>query len=126
MRQIIDPRLRMAIPEVWQTTCIIQNGVTTLNAANQPVVTDYEDIPDMVNLQCRMAPFITLRPDDAQIRDQAVTENLSRRNLKLNSYRPAIKQDMFCLVDGDRYRIVGIEHDGSKFSTRLHLELIEP
>jgi hypothetical protein len=73
-----------------------------------------------------MAPFITLRPDDTQIRDQAVTENLKRRNCKLNSYQPTIVNDMFCLIDGDNYRIVGTEHDGCHFSTRLHLELIAP
>ena len=126
MRQIIDSRLRIAIPEVWPSRCTIRTPTTSVNAANQPVITGYASVAGMINLECRMAPFITLRPDDTQIRDQQVTENLNRRNLKLNSYQPTIVNDMYALIDGVNFKVVGVEHDGSHFSTRLHLELIAP
>jgi len=126
MRQIFDSRLRTAIPEVWPSRCTIRTATVTVNAANQPVITGYTSVARMINLECRMAPFITLRPDDTQIREQAVTENLNRRNCKLNSYQPTIVNDMYCLIDGVNYKIVGVEADGSHFSTRLHLELIAP
>ncbi len=126
MRQLIDSRLRMAIPEVWPSRVTIRTATVTVNAANQPVITGYADVPGKINIECRMAPFITLRPDDSQIRDQVITENLSRRNLKLNAFMPDIVNDMNALVDGVAYKVVGVEADGSSFSTRLHLELITP
>jgi len=126
VRQILDSRLRIAIPEMWPSRVTIRTATVSVNAANQPVITGFTSVAGMIDLEARMAPFIVLRPDDTQIREQAVTQDLKRRNCKLNSYQPTIVNDMYALIDGTNYKIVGVEPDSCHFSTRLHLELITP
>lgn len=127
MSRVIDPRLRGAIPEHWESLCTIQDAVSVENAVHEFIPTGaYTDVQGMVNIPCRIGPLITVRPTSAEVPQDTVTGQVVRRQLKLNGYFPGITVLQQAVVDGVAYPINGVESDGSKFSTRLYLEVVEP
>jgi hypothetical protein len=113
------------MPEMWPSRVTICIGTGITNAANQFVLTGYAIVAGLNDLECRMSSFIQVRPDDTEIRDQAGTTLISERNCKINGFFPTIVGDQYADVDGVMYKVVGVENDSQKFSTRLHLETIQ-
>ncbi len=127
MRQLIDPRLRSAIPDHWPDKCTIVQVLYRTTESNQQIPRGFVPVAGMVDIPCRIGPIIEVRPSDDEIRVTNVIEQYRRRQLKLNKYLPQIvPREMQALVDGVYYPIRGLEHDGSKFTTRLKLEVITP
>lgn len=131
VRRLIDPRLRNAIQEHWPSRCTIYQIAITLDAANQPIPTT----PTLVlrPVECRIGPLILIRPSDAEIRDQKVTEVYAHREIKLNGYYPQITPHYMNAsvttapsTTPEVWHIVGVEEDGNKFSTRIRVEVIKP
>lgn len=124
---ILDPRLRVAIPEHWPSTCTIQTVNTTVSASNEPVPSGATDVSTLKNIPCRIGPRIEVSVSDNEQRSDRVLEQFNRRQAKLNGYFPQIvPRLMQAVVDGVVYGIRGVEHDSERFSTRLNLENVEP
>lgn len=126
-RPLIDPRLRPMMDEMYPSRCTIRQVTYTVTSANQRIASGATDVPGMVNLPCRLAPIIFVRPTADEIRDSKIQESYDRTQIKINRYLPSIEQrDMYALVDGVIWPIRGVEADSSDFSTRLKLERIRP
>lgn len=130
MRAIIDPRLRASLDNFYESRCTIQLAQYVQTAANQKVLDPAQpwvNVVGMVNLLCRLSPLIEIRPTDNEQRSADMLSKTRARQCKLQDYFPAIQvRDMRAVVDGEAYSIVGVEHDGSKFTTRLRLEILLP
>lgn len=127
MRQILDSRLRVGIPEHWPSLCTIRSVNYTLTASQQRVKGGVSTVAGMINIPCRIAAFIETRMTDDERRTNNVLAKIIRRTLKLNGYFPTIDtRRMVAVVDGTTYEIRGVEHDSEKFSTRLRLEILTP
>jgi len=101
------------------------------DAANQPIPGN----PTLLvgNVECRIGPLILIRPTDAEVRDQKITENYAHREVKINKYLPQILPSLTEIEVWtpphqviERWHIVGVEEDGNKFSTRVRVEVIKP
>jgi hypothetical protein len=101
------------------------------DAANQPI----PGIPKLLveNVECRIGPLILIRPTDAEVRDQKITENYAHREVKINKYIPEILPSVTEITvwtppnqRTETWHIVGVEEDGNKFSTRVRVEVIKP
>jgi hypothetical protein len=127
VRDLIDPRLRTAIPEMWPSFCTIMSNIVVLDPANQPIPGVPTVVPGMKNIECRVSPLFLIRPDDKEIRGDAETTTILQREIKLNGYYPFIQpHTMQAVVGNESYHIVGVESDGNNFSTRMRVEIIRP
>jgi len=65
-----------------------------------------------------------LRIQATEVRALAEIMDKGLRHCLLNDYYPAITADLWALVDGVTYDILGVEHDSQKQMTRLQLQLV--
>ena len=129
MKQILlDPRLRTTIDGAFTSRCTIATPDFTLNVAKQKVPDgNFTTVSGLSNLACRIGPLIELRPTDTERRGAEVSKLITVRQCKLNGYFPSIVANThFAQVDDVDYPIIGVEHDGNRFSTRLRLEVVTP
>ncbi len=129
MKQILlDNRLRAAIDGAFTSRCTIATPDFTTNAAKQKVPDgNFTTVSGLANLACRISPLIELRPTDTERRGTEVIKLITVRQCKLNGYFPSIVADThYAQVDGTNFPIIGVEHDGNRFSTRLRLQVVTP
>ena len=128
MRPIINTgRLQTSMGDFYPSRCTIATQLYTTNAANQLVPSGEAPIGGLVNISCRLGPLIRERPTDLERRGSDVSSLKTSRQCKLNGYFPQIVANtMVAQVDDISYSIVGVEHDGSRFTTRLRLEIVTP
>ena len=124
VRQLIDKRLRNAIPDFWPSLCTIQSKVYAFSGSNQLAPVAYNDI--YVDIPCRLAPRFIGRVEYDEKRSDRMTTDYNQRELMLNAYLPDIQvRDQVATVDGVTYQIRGIDNDGQKFLTRLRVEIVD-
>jgi len=128
MKQILlDPRLRTTIDGAFTSRCTIATPGFTTTVAKQKIPGTPVPVSGLSSIACRIGPLIELRPTDTERRGAEVVKLVQVRQCKLNGYFPTIIANQhLAQVDGTDFPIIGVEHDGNRFSTRLRLQVITP
>lgn len=120
MRQIVDPRFRASLPNQWPSLCTIQQKLTTLSDANQPIQSGVLNIlTGLVDIPC----LLSLRKANEK-RDHEVESKYRRGVCRLNGYfiNEVISRSMLAVVDGVVWQIRGVDFDSLNLYTLLELE----
>ena len=128
MRQLLDPRLSRELTDDFPDLCTIKLKNLATSPSGQPLPAG-EPIPidGMIDIPCRIGPLILVRPTDKEIRGIKITSQYENRQCKLNGYFPAIDPfSMVATVNDREYDIMGLEHDGNRFSSRMTLQRLLP
>lgn len=127
MRSLIDPRLRSHLLNHYTSRCTLATVTYSTTTSGQKVRSGNSPISGLVHIPCQLGPIIEIRPTDNQLRSDPITEVQKQRQCKLLGYFPmAVPYAMEAIVDGEVFRIDGVEADSVKFSTRLRLEVVKP
>jgi hypothetical protein len=124
---LFDSRLLSQLDRHYESSCTIQSVIFTSDNANQDVISSTPDVAGMTLIPCRIGPLIEIRPTDDELRSSDIRARRVERQCKLLGYYPGIiPREMQAVVDGVTYPIRGVEHDGSRMTTRLRLEILTP
>lgn len=77
--------------------------------------------PNLVDMECRFAPLIEVRPSGGEVVGPIVTTTTTEKMVSLKTYRPEITERDKLRVDGIDYDVLKVEHDGSMAYTRLRI-----
>lgn len=112
--------------ERFTSLCTIQRPPGTTNAQGGQDLdpTHYIDVPGLVNIPCKAAPLVILRPsaaDETKLADY--TEEGNQQQVVLSGYFPQIQQQDQAVVDGVIYDIVSVQSDSEHIMTRLGTQI---
>ncbi len=124
---LIDARLKKHIIQHWPSRCTIKTVNYTVTSSNQKLASSYSDVVGMVDIPCRLAPFIETRITDTERRTTQVETKQVQRTCKLSGYYPQIDtRRMVAVIDAIVYSIRANEPDSESLSTRIRLEILTP
>lgn len=125
---LVHPKFRNNIPSHWPSRCTIKSITTVYSQAHQKLPSAYVNVTGLVDIECRLAPFIETRITDDEYRRNDLTSEVKRRTAKLNgNYATQINPvTMVAVIDNIRYSITAVETDSEGFSTRIKLEIVTP
>lgn len=109
----------------YKSLCTIQQPNISVDGAGGQLYTPATNVPGLVNIPCMKAPTSPVRVQATEMK--ALEDIMSKVPLHvlLNGYYPAITPDLWALVDGVQYDIIGVESDSQSQMTRLELQLVE-
>jgi SPP1 family predicted phage head-tail adaptor len=116
-RGIVHPALLARVrPGFYPSLCTVQE-LTAVQDEYGEEIQSYVDVPNHVDIACRIAPRSSREQREAQ---QVYAE--ATHHVALGGHYPAILPAMRVLVDGLAYAIEGPpQHDGNQQMTRLYV-----
>jgi hypothetical protein len=110
----------------WPSLCTIQT-ITYINTPGQRVPSGGTDVPNLIDIPCRIASLREAMPSDVEKMSATVISMSRQRKVYLDGYYPTIQAGtMRAVVDGVPYLIRGVDSDSERVFTRLFLEIILP
>jgi hypothetical protein len=121
---LIDSMLKL-VDGFYKSVGAVQTGSNTKVGAQ--VTSNWTNVAGLEAVPCRVAPLIEDRPASREDRREYATVGRTELHIALRGYYPTINSSGHrFLVDGVRYNITAVEHDGNKKRTRLRVELVKP
>jgi hypothetical protein len=84
----------------------------------------WEDVSDLVGIDCSIAPFDTEHPSRQEAKIETMTYLAVSHHVLLRGYFPEISAAMRAMVDGVAYDIQAVESDSQQTMTRLRLNRV--
>jgi hypothetical protein len=103
--------------------CTIQQSVVAQDADGAPQYTPPTNVAGLINIPCMNAPLSADAVQATEVRDLEEIQSKGLRHVLLMGYYPQITADLWALVDGVTYDIMGVESDSQTSQTRLKLQL---
>lgn len=106
----------------FPSLCTIQvtSGAQDVDSGNW--VQAYSNLTAHVNIACRVGPLVIDRPSTEVSRREGQEIRYKDLHALLQGYYPLVRMTMYALIDGYRYRIDNIQHDGNHLTTRFRIQ----
>lgn len=125
MNQNLTYEFDQVIPGVeliglFSSLCTIQQRTNVVSATGQSDLTDWNNIPDLVDIPCVFAIQRPAMPDQgATVRTPIQFGTMTQYHCLLDGYFPDILQSNQAVVNGNPYEIMAVESDSQNTQTRL-------
>ena len=105
---------------LFVSLCTIQSPSQAPDALGQADLTNWTDVPGLVDLPCMAAPLTIQRPSTSdEIMAPAFTAEMDTFHVLLDGYYPTIRQRYRAVIDGTPLEIMGAESDSQAIMTRM-------
>jgi len=122
---IVHPLLYSSLPQVYPSTCTIQEATVTVTEDGEEV-SSWSNLADHVDLDCRISPPVLTGFRPTEEAGPTSEPNRQQRAISLADYYPLIEVTHRVLVGSVPWDILAAESDGQSESTRLLVERLVP
>lgn len=105
-------------PNFYPSSCTVQAATTVANSFGE-LIKSWSNLPDHVNLACRVAPT-----SGREQRSQEQLYSVHQWTIGLAGHYPGISETMRAVVNGQAYDIEAVQHDGQSKTTRLLTRIV--
>ncbi|HEY8766044.1 MAG TPA: hypothetical protein VIP09_02080 [Dehalococcoidia bacterium] len=114
-RALTHPRFLAKLPDIYPFKAAIQQA-TASGTSFGTLVETWATVSGLGLIDCRVAPVLA-----QEMRGPQFTQLVTTHQIALRGYYPQIVETMRAVVDDVGWDIQGVEYDGNKITTRLHV-----
>lgn len=110
------------LPDVFfPSLTTIQECLSAQDADTGILTHVYTNLADHVSIKSRLGPLVIDRPSVEVSRMEGQEVRYKDLHLLLKGYYPLVYKTMYAVVDGYRYYVDNVQHDGNHLTTRLRV-----
>jgi hypothetical protein len=123
----MHPGFMSKLPAAWFPSVLTAYSPTKTTVAGGQETRTFT-VAIYTNVACRKSPNVQMRPANTEYRkgEGDFVREVSEWHVVCKSYCPLITPECQVDIDGSRYDVLGVEHDGNNTVTRLHVSDSKP